>query len=229
MVNSSIKHLSYKLFPANCQLCLAPTRRSLEICRHCEQDLPWLGPHCLRCALPLARQGVCGHCLKKPPHFESCTATWEYTFPIDTLISRFKYHGDRAAGALLNELAYPRMAPLNAELLVPVPMHWWRRLRRGYNQTADIAAHWSAASGIPVADILRRRKATPPQQGLSASARRKNLAGAFVLTRPEAIKGRRVALVDDVLTTGATANILAAILRRAGASHVAVCCLARTP
>ncbi|WP_372747511.1 ComF family protein [Litorivivens sp.] len=226
MVNSTLKHLSYKLFPGACQLCLGATDRPSEICSGCEAELPWLTRRCDRCALPLTTPGICGQCLKRPPLFDACYASWEYGFPIDTLISRFKYHGDRTTGALLSELSVP---PLTADLLIPVPMHWRRQFARGYNQTEDIARHWSRATAIPACNALKRCKDTPPQQGLSASARRKNLAGAFTVIRPELIRGRTIGLVDDVLTTGATANTLAAILRRAGATSITVCCLARTP
>ena len=229
MVNSVLKHLSYKLFPGRCLLCLGATHCSADICAGCEQDLPWLKNRCLRCALPLTTEGLCGSCLKQAPRFDRCLACWEYGFPIDGLISRFKYHGDLASGALLGELALTSFKPDFIDGLLPVPMHWRRRLQRGYNQTELLATQWGAALNIPVLRPLKRVVATPTQQGLSAHARRRNLQGAFTLVKPKQVRGKRLVIVDDVLTTGATANSLAAILRRAGATEVSVWCLARTP
>ncbi|MBB3047788.1 ComF family protein [Litorivivens lipolytica] len=239
MVNSKLKHLSYKLFPGQCQLCLSPSRRPSDICIDCERDLPWLQACCRRCALPLATGDLCGHCLKQAPVFDQCIACWEYGFPIDALISRFKYHGDKACGALLAELAQTvfsqtgfsqtAFSKTTVDMLIPVPMHWRRQLTRGYNQTEILANHWGYAFNIPVRHAIKRTKATPTQQGLSASARRRNLLGAFALPAPDAVRGKHVVLVDDVLTTGATANTLAAILRRAGAAEISIWCLARTP
>ena len=229
MVNSSLKQLSYKLFPGQCLLCLATTHRPKDICRGCEQDLPWLRTRCQRCALPLTTDALCGTCLKTPPRFDRCLACWEYGFPVDGLISRFKYHGERASGALLGELALTAFKNQSADALLPVPMHWRRQLRRGYNQTELLAAQWGTALDIPVLRALKRVVATPTQQGLSARARQRNLKGAFTMIKAEQVYGKRSVIVDDVLTTGATANSLAAILRRAGATEIMVWCLARTP
>jgi len=113
------------------------------------------------------------------------------------------------------------------DLLVPMPLHWRRRWSRGFNQSELLARVAGRRTGIPVACALRRRKSTNPQAGLTSAQRRVNVAGAFEVVRPQLVSGRRVVLVDDVLTTGATAGACAAVLRRAGATRVAVLTLAR--
>ena len=230
MVNSLLRHLSFRLLPGRCLLCLGDTNTCEDICAPCKSELPWLGHHCLRCALPLAHDAVCGQCLQSPPRFDDCVAAWEYTYPLDQLISRFKYQGRWLEGNLLAELALPRLrAQIQPDLIVAVPMHWQRRLKRGFNQADIIARHWASALNIPMLHGLYRQHANPPQQGLSARQRHRNLQSAFALHADALVADKHIALVDDVVTTAATANNLAAILRKAGAERISVWCLARTP
>lgn len=227
-----LHRLSFTLFPGICQLCAAPSARRRDLCAGCEADLPWLGRHCRCCALPLESGELCGRCLQKPPVFQRCHAAWEYAYPVDRLITGFKHHRRHAGGALLADLWLERVAPRldrPPDLLLPVPLHWRRQLSRGFNQADSLARRWGHGLGIPVARPVKRIKATPAQQQLSAPARRGNLRGAFALTDTPALVDRHIAIVDDVLTTGATVNALAAILGRAGAARVDVWCLARTP
>ncbi len=242
MVNSFFRLASFRIFPGRCILCLGYTRITDDICHSCREDLPWLGPQCSRCAMPLANPSMCGQCLQSPPTFDECRAAWEYGYPVDQLISRFKYQGRRLEGELLSRLALDALLPHVKEkpdVIVPIPMHWRRRLQRGFNQADLIARHWSTALNIPLSSALYRQRYNPPQQGLSAKQRRRNLQSAFAirecsrrllpvhLQRP--FQNKHVALVDDVVTTSATANSAAAILRKAGAERVSVWCLARTP
>lgn len=233
MVNSLLHRASFHLLPGRCLLCLAHTLAAADICTGCHDELPWLGPHCQRCALPLgsaSRHGQCGQCLKSPPQFDECAAVWEYSYPVDQLISRFKYQRRQLYGSLLSRLALDRIrAASRPDLLAPVPMHWRRRLQRGFNQADIIARVWSPLLGIPVSTDLYRLQYNPPQQGLSAKQRRYNLQAAFALRKNADIAGKHVAIIDDVVTTAATANSVAAILREAGARRVSVWCLARTP
>ncbi|MNN20789.1 DNA utilization protein GntX [compost metagenome] len=189
------------------------------------------------CALPLPADGlVCAHCLRRAPSFQRVEAPWRYAFPLDALITRFKHQSawpfGRLLGALLAEHlrhAYLEGLP-RPELLLPVPLARPRLRRRGFNQAALLAQWLTAALQLPVReDLLLRPRDTPAQQQLDAAARRRNLRHAFALADPAAIAGRRVAIVDDVLTTGATAEALSSLLRRAGAVRVDVYCLARTP
>ena len=220
-----------------CLLCDLPTDTAHPLCSDCERELPWLGPHCTVCALPLPAAGlVCGHCLRRAPAFAHVEAPWRYAFPVDALITRFKHQSAWPIGRLLGGLlgehlrhAYLEGLP-KPELLLPVPLARARLRRRGFNQAA-LLANWLAKTlGLDLReDLLLRPQDTAAQQGLDAAARRRNLRSAFALADPAMVAGRQVALVDDVLTTGATAEALATLLISAGAARVDVYCLARTP
>ncbi|WLH12304.1 ComF family protein [Pseudomonas hefeiensis] len=221
----------------SCLLCGETTDTLQPICTPCESELPWLGHQCSICALPLPMAGLhCGQCATQPPAFERVLAPWAYDFPIDSLIARFKHQAKWPLGRLMGELlAQSLQHHFNEGLeqpdaLVPVPLANRRLRQRGFNQ-ASMLAHWlSATLKIPCEDqLLRRIQDTPAQQALDAKARRQNLRQAFAVT-PDAVLGHRhLALVDDVLTTGATAQALARLLLDAGAARVDVYCLARTP
>jgi ComF family protein len=179
---------------------------------------------------------TCGQCLKKPPAFEQVVTPWTYSFPIDSLITRFKHNAKWPFGRLLAELLSQSLQHRFEEglprpdALVPVPLSTKRLRERGYNQAAMLA-HWLRASlNIPCDErLLLRVLDTTAQQDLDAKARKHNLRKAFSLASDAQIKGRHLALVDDVLTTGATAESLAHLLIKAGAARVDVYCLARTP
>jgi ComF family protein len=207
------------------------------VCTVCEIELPWLGDHCLTCALPLPAPGLtCGHCLKQPPAFEQVIAPWIYSFPVDSLITRFKHNAKWPFGRLLGELLAQYLQHRfeddlqRPDALIPVPLANRRLRQRGFNQAAMLA-HWLSTSlDIPCDErLLLRTQDTDAQQALNAEARRKNLRNAFALAPGAVVKGRHLALVDDVLTTGATAQALARLLMDAGAARVDVYCLARTP
>ncbi len=234
MVNSFLHRTSFSLFPGRCLLCLGATHTAEDICHDCRDELPWLTQPCARCALPLANASdetpaFCGNCLRSSPRFDQCLAAWEYAYPVDQLISRFKYQGQRLAGELLARLSLERFVSASPpDLLLAVPMHWRRYWRRGFNQADIIALHWSKALDIPMLAGVHRQSYQPPQRGLSATQRQRNLSAAFRATENVDLRHKHVVIVDDVVTTGATANSLAAILRMAGAERVSVWCLART-
>lgn len=221
----------------HCLLCDESTDTPHPICTPCESELPWLGDQCLVCALPLPMAGLtCGQCLKKPPAFAQVVAPWAYAFPIDSLITRFKHRAKWPIGRLLAELLGQSLHHrfdedlTRPDALVPVPLSNKRLRERGYNQAAMLA-HWLSDSlQIPCQEqLLLRTQDTTAQQELNAQARRRNLRTAFALAPDAQIAGRHLALVDDVLTTGATAEYLARLLMNGGASQVDVYCLARTP
>ncbi|MCQ6257563.1 ComF family protein [Pseudomonas sp. Q11] len=221
----------------SCLLCGETTDTLQPICTPCESELPWLGHQCSICALPLPMAGLhCGQCATQPPAFERVLAPWAYDFPIDSLIARFKHQAKWPLGRLMGELlAQSLQHHFNEGLeqpdaLVPVPLANRRLRQRGFNQASMLARWLSAALKIPCEEqLLRRIQDTPAQQALDARARRRNLRQAFAVT-PDAVLGNRhLALVDDVLTTGATAQALARLLLDAGAARVDVYCLARTP
>jgi ComF family protein len=160
--------------------------------------------------------------------FDAAFAYGEYDGALRKLIHEFKYSGLPQLASKLGPLmsaAMPREQRF--DLIVPMPLHWRKRLERGFNQSELLAKVLSKRTGIPVVNALRRRKSTPPQAGLTRAQRRLNVAGAFEADQRERIDGRHVLLIDDVLTTGATASACAAVLKRAGARRVTLLTLAR--
>lgn len=218
------------LLPASCRLCGAEGQHGRELCSGCEHDLPWNTTPCRRCGMALAKAAgdktVCGRCLRRPPAFHSVVAPFIYTAPLDRLIHAFKFRGDLAAGRLLSELLQPAVATRQVDLVLPVPLHPVRIRRRGFNQALELARHLRRHLGIPLApDLLVRSRDTPSQHELPAKARRANIRGAFQIRHP--LPATRVAVIDDVLTTGHTAGEIARTLRRAGAEHVEIWVVAR--
>ncbi|MGZ7455791.1 ComF family protein [Pseudomonas sp. Ma2-10] len=220
-----------------CLLCAEPADDSTPICMACETELPWIGDQCQTCALPLPIAGLtCGQCLKQPPAFEQVATPWTYGFPVDTLITRFKHSAKWPLGRLLAELLAQFLQHRfdedlhRPDALIPVPLTSKRLRKRGFNQAAMLARWLSTRLDIPCDEtLLLRIQDTRAQQDLNAEARKKNLRNAFALAPDALINGRHLALVDDVLTTGATAQALARLLMDAGATRVDVYCLARTP
>lgn len=220
-----------------CTLCDERCEAGHSLCGACEADLPWLGGQCSTCALPLPTTGmICGQCLKRPPAFDHVVAPWRFAFPIDSLINRFKHQSQWPLGRLLAEQlarhlqhAFDEGMPRPSALL-PVPLARRRLRQRGFNQARMLADWLGAALKIAVRnDLLQRTLDTPAQQQLDAAARRRNLRQAFALPDEQPLRDQHLAIVDDVLTTGATAEALARLLKRAGAKRVDIYCLARTP
>lgn len=221
----------------SCLLCDHTTDATLALCNDCETELPWLGAHCQVCAIPLPASGLtCGACLRRPPSFSRVEAPWRYGFPVDSLITRFKHQarwplGHLLAGLLAQHLSHAFSEGLpRPDYLLPVPLAERRLRQRGFNQAAMLANWLGQKLILPVeGKWLQRQIDTPAQQGLDAAARKRNLRRAFILNDDTAVAGRHLALVDDVLTTGATAEALARLLLKAGATRVDIYCLARTP
>jgi ComF family protein len=221
-----------RLFPARCLLCLDHGQPpSLDLCGPCEADLPRDLPACTGCAVPLPQADafLCGDCLSRPREFDAAFAAYRYDHPVDWLVRRMKYGGDIAAARVLGTLLGRRLKAghaLHVEALLPVPLHRAREAQRGFNQAIEIARAAGREVGLPVlSDVGRRWRDTTGQAGLDALGRRDNVRGAFDLVRP--LQPRRLAIVDDVLTTGSTAEELARVLKRAGADWVEVWAVAR--
>ena len=177
---------------------------------------------------PLDEEGRCAMCRGGLTGFDAAFSYGEYEGPLRKLIHEFKYGGITPLASELGPLlsqALPREQRFDA--IVPMPLHWRKRLERGFNQSELLARFLSRRTGIPVLNALKRRKPTAPQAGLTRAQRRTNVAGAFEASRRNRIDGRHVLLIDDVLTTGATASACAAVLKRAGARRVTVLTLAR--
>jgi len=216
------------LFPQDCVLCLAPAGRHL-VCTACRASLPWLREACFRCATPLAHPGLCGQCQRHAPGFDETVCAFEYRFPVDRLVQRFKYSGDFALGRWLTLAVCARLAERERpQLIVAAPLARARLRKRGFNQSAHMARILAGRLGMRFASRgFERTRETQPQQGLDRRARRANVRGAFRCRIR--LQGAHVAVVDDVVTTGATADALAMALREAGAARVSVWAIARTP
>ncbi|MEW6595858.1 MAG: ComF family protein [Thermodesulfobacteriota bacterium] len=224
------------LFPPHCLGCGEGLASSLPplFCPDCrEKIIPLTPPFCSCCGRPLpdaAGQGhVCGRCLAKPPAFARARALLLYAGPVAEAIHRFKYQGETcglATFAHFHQSAPPDLAA--SDCILPVPLHKKRLRERGFNQAQLLAAALFPGQRQRLhPDLLRRVRHTAPQTGMNGRERRRNLRGAFAVSRPEKIRGQRVLLVDDVYTTGSTVNECATILRRAGAAAVEVLTLAR--
>lgn len=212
----------------DCLLCVAPSGDRI-VCGPCEASLPRLGACCLGCAVPLAFDGLCGACQRRPPRFDAATCVFEYRFPVDRLVHRFKYSGDLALGRwLAMQLAERVRTAPRPNLIVAVPVTPSRLRARGFNQALELAKVVARSLDVRVAvDAIARTRDTQPQPGLRRRQRRANLRGAFRCG--VRLSGEHVAVVDDVITTGATADALAAALLAAGAGRASVWAVARTP
>jgi ComF family protein len=221
----------HRLFPVTCYLCLDPGQQpALDLCTGCEGDLPRNEPACPICAAAIPRSGaICRRCSRRDRAFDAAFAPYRYEFPLPELIHRMKYRGQlpitRILGCVLGRRLAERGVP-QVDAIVPVPLHAERERRRGYNQAREIAVFAARELGLPVHDRHARRiRATTEQTGLAAGARRRNLRGAFMVDAGAV--PARVAIVDDVLTTGATAESLALALRHAGCRRIEVWAVAR--
>ena len=218
--------LGQRLLPQQCLLCAAPALAN-TVCPACYACLPWLtGPRCPQCALPTADGGICGACLSRPPRFDRVTAAFAYAWPLAPLIHHYKYAGNLALATLLARALCTRLSA-DADLIVPMPLAPQRLRSRSFNQALEIARVASRMTGVPLAPAACRRvRDTAPQASLPWQERAQNIRNAFACDAD--LSGMRVAVIDDVMTTGATLNELARNLRQAGALEVQGWLVART-
>ena len=201
-----------------------------SLCGGCRGSLPWLtGPHCPVCAIPNPTGEVCGRCINKPPLFDRVIAAFKYEFPATVLIQKLKYHGDLAcARPLAAGLADALDQEPYPDLIIPMPLPRARLADRGFNQAMELARRLAAEFGLDVSlDVCHRTREGSPQAVLPWKQRAINIRNAFVCDCD--VNGKSVAVVDDVLTTGATLNELALTLKRRGAREVIGWIAARTP
>lgn len=225
------------VLPAHCLLCAQDGAGDRDLCAGCARDLVRNDISCPLCALPLpAPAPACGECLRRAPPFAAAFAAFVYAHPLDLLVAKLKFGRSLAAGRVLSELWLDAIVSRDIarpDLLVPVPLHPSRLRERGYNQALELARPLAQALRIPLAEkLLSRTKPTAAQTNLDAKARRKNLRGAFALdAAAAALAGTpaHVALIDDVMTTGATLRECARVLERAGVARVDAWVLARAP
>lgn len=219
------------LLPPRCLLCSARGAAGLDLCIDCAAELPRNRHCCARCALPMPTSvELCGQCQRRTPRWDAAWAPFRYGWPLDRLESRYKFAADLAAGRALSTLWQRESIPIALpELIVPVPLHRTRLRRRGYNQSLELAWPLAKSLGIPLRnDLLQRLKPTAAQTELDAATRRRNVRGAFV-AREGVTWPAHVAIIDDVMTTGATLGECARVMKRAGVRRVDVWALARAP
>lgn len=230
-VYDRIKNIQRWLMPAACALCGA--RCDQDLCADCDRALPRLGPGCPQCAAPVAgiacdAPAPCGRCQRRPPAYDRVRALYSYALPVDRMILGLKYGRRIDWARVLGERLANRIAASGSDIdvIIPVPLHRQRLRERGYNQSLELTRPVAARLDRPL--VLRgvtRARATAPQTGLSATLRRRNMRNAFDVTRD--FDGRRIAMVDDVMTSGATVDAFARCLKRAGAAYIEVWVVAR--
>lgn len=227
--NKAFGSIADWLLPRRCLLCDAAAGAD-HLCPSCADELPVIAEACPRCAMPVVTPGLCADCMRKPPPFDAALAPLDYGGAVRYLTVRFKFHGQLSHGApLAHALLRAVRARADTALphaLLPVPLHPSRLRERGYNQALELARPLSAALGIPLLpNALVRLRATARQMELPPDKRARNVRDAFALrAEPPA----HVALVDDVLTTGATVSELARLLKRHGCERVDVWCACRS-
>ncbi len=209
------------LFALHCMVCGEAGQDGRDLCRACHAAMPWQGPACLRCALPLPHPGTCGACLQHPPPLTETHAVFNYAFPLDRLLPRLKFHRDFASGRVLAHAMEDHCVQLSQpDALLPLPLHRERLRRRGYDQTLELSRPLARTLGLPLAaGLLERSKPTSAQSRLDADARKRNLRGSFRVVTGEPLPAH-IVLIDDVMTTGATLHAAARVLLAGGAMRV---------
>jgi ComF family protein len=235
-VGGAVRSLVDMLMPPTCIACKAPVATPLGYCSDCWSALPVIeAARCLQCSIPLpiewSAESHCLGCLREPPRFDRTAAPFRYEGPARQTVLAFKNGRDAYAGQMAT--AMRQAAPgwvTPGTLVAAVPLHRWRLAARGYNQALLLAREIAQQSGAPLdPDLLVRVRATPRTKGLSRVARKRNAEGAFRLAEDgkARIAGREVILVDDVMTSGATASAAAGVLKRGGAARVSILVYAR--
>ena len=226
---------------SRCLFCDATDRHPYRnCCAGCFDRLPKNENACVRCALPLNNElQICGSCLSEPPKYHRCFAPLTYSTPVNNLINRLKHQGDFFSVPLFADLLVEQVYEKASELpdvLVPIPIHWTRYLRRGFNQADVLAKQISTRLQIPVRHLLTKPTRSQRQQSLSRKERSKNMRGKFALRKQpfgisalNNISESKIALIDDVFTTGVTVETAAKALIKGGAKNIDVWCIARTP
>lgn len=238
---AQLRTLSQNFLPSKCLLCASTLQNGL-LCLGCQMDLPHLSHKnlCQQCGLQIeSLSNFCGHCLHQPPLFDRSIIPFAYEYPLNGLIHQFKYRRHLTCGKLLGQMlaehlkhyAHDDDAWLAPDLLIPAPMHWLKRWQRGFNQAEFLAQHVALELDIPLATrMVKRTHKTPAQKELTRAERQQNLRKAFVISEKNRahIIGKRIAIIDDVVTTTATVRELSQLLMKAGAKEVQVWALART-
>ena len=220
-MSTAIDRVWATLFPTRCLGC---RRHGEPICGRCREAISWLGPeHCPRCAEPSALGRYCGRCRDSKAALDGLRAACGFEGLVRQAIHDLKYRQGRSLAPLVADFLARSLheRPLQADVIVAVPLAPARPRERGYNQSELLADHLAEMIGVASApSALQRVRETPPQVGRSAAERRQNVRGAFACPDPDAVRGRRVMLIDDVATTGSTLQACAEPLKEAGAARV---------
>lgn len=223
------------LFPSFCILCRNPAEMGLPVCPDCLSRMEFISAKCGLCGEPFTgevSERLCRDCMTEKPHFDKARAWLKFQEPVIGIIHSFKYQRQfqfldwMAQG--LSQLFQTEFAGQKFDMLIPVPLHWQRLMQRGYNQAFILARPMSRKLKIPLRPgALTRARNNPPQVGLTRPQRKENIKKVFAVKNPKMVSGKNILLVDDVITTGATVDEAAKVLRKAGADSVSVLALAR--
>lgn len=221
--------------PYRCILCLETSNQRRDLCSECQKTLPILSHTCQQCGIVLPINiEKCGQCIQYSPYFDNTHVGFDYSAPVDHWLKQFKFHKKNLYARILCEIFAEQLAQkisqfpnIKPQLLLPVPLHWKRLTKRGFNQAYIIAHYLSRRLNIPIMQhpIIKRIKSTPPQSSLRQDKRRQNIKNAFTLKKPVALE--HIAIIDDVMTTGNTVNELTKLLKNYGITRISVWVLTR--
>jgi len=218
-----------RIILSRCALCHALQAETLSLCSACLNDLPWIDNFCYSCGMPLGISDTCGSCLILPSVLNQTICAYRYAYPLDLLIRRYKYKQKldliQPLVSVLSEkiLATSETLP---EVIVPVPLHFNRLFNRGFNQSLEICKILSRIINVPVDNnLIARVRDTTPQFKLTSKQREENLRGAFKITTCRTYQS--LAIVDDIITSGATSDEIARLFRRSGVKQIQLWALAR--
>lgn len=226
-----LRHTATAIFlPHYCLLCRL-TETQLGLCTSCIRDLPWQEIVCPLCAQPMTENILCADCLQQDIFYDQIIAPLRYEYTIRYLISQFKFHERLVCANLLSDLFIQhinnRTHFIKPDLLIPVPLHTSRLRERGFNQALEMSKRFARILNIPLQrSLLYKKQASAAQSSLDFKSRKKNIKNRFELKH--AVTGKHIAIVDDVVTTGSTANEIAKLLKQNGATRVSVWAIART-
>lgn len=231
MVNRWLNHIQNSILPRRCILCGDPGTEGMDICAACLTDLPWIAQACPHCGIPVSSTDtLCARCQLHTPRFDRCMAPMHYQYPVDFLVQQFKFKQHLVYGQLLGDLLLrfiqQQQYRSSAEIIIAVPLHPARLRERGFNQSHLLAQRLAAHLGIAYEkELIIRHRATKTQSQLNAKQRKSNVQRAFSLQG--SVTDKHIAVIDDVVTTGATVNEISHLLKKHGAAHVEVWCIAR--
>ena len=230
----NIKSLLSLVFPATCLCCMHKSNLPFDLCAYCYHQLPWVKERCYQCATPLTKEYLhilCEKCHESPPPFDAVKVLFEHTFPIDKMISKFKFghmslyanlFGTLMADQVLHHWYQDKAKPTK---IVPMPLSDRRYVKRGFNQAFEIAKVVSRKTNIPIArHVATRIKPTLSQATLSKRKRAHNVKSAF-LVEPNTLE--HIAVIDDIFTTGHTVRALSVALQETGIQHIDIWCVCR--